>query len=164
MSKSDFNNSGNEEPLFMVIANSDADFKKAYAMASRTWPRFLERLQKRDGEYFGAKLRFRDPEESERLGEDQFLFLWLTDVHYHEDELIFSGEFFEVPTELKKWHQVGERLGFEGEDIFDWMVITEDGRLFGGYTLRVTRSKLPEEEKADYDRYVGVKVYEPVEG
>lgn len=42
---------------------------------------------------------------------------------------------FEVPPELQNWHQVGQRLGFEGEDIFDWMVLTEDGRLFGGYTL-----------------------------
>jgi len=32
---------------------------------------------------------------------------------------------------------------------------------FGGYTLRVARSKLPESERADYDRYVGVRVYEP---
>src|SRR6185436_9618280 len=48
-----------------------------------------------------------------------------------------------------------------GEDIFDWMVLTEDGRLFGGFTLRVSRSKLPESRRADYDRHIGVRVYEP---
>jgi hypothetical protein len=41
------------------------------------------------------------------------------------------------------------------------MVLTKDGRLFGGYTLRVARSKLPERERAAYDRYIGVTAYEP---
>jgi uncharacterized protein YegJ (DUF2314 family) len=95
------------------------------------------------------------------LGEDRFEFLWLGGVHYHPAERVFSGSFFEVPPELQKWHQVGQRLAFEGEDIFDWMMLTEDGRLSGGFTLRVSRSKLPENQRADYDRHIGVRVYEP---
>jgi uncharacterized protein YegJ (DUF2314 family) len=150
-----------KQPLFTAIATSDADFKEAYAAASRTLPRFIEHLQSGIPAYFSAKLRFRDPDESERLGEDRFLFLWLAGVHYHPADRVFSGSFFEVPSEFQKWHQVGQRLGFDGEDIFDWMVLTEDGRLFGGFTLRVSRSKLPETERADYDRYIGVRVYEP---
>jgi uncharacterized protein YegJ (DUF2314 family) len=150
-----------KQPLFMAISNSDASFQDAYAAASRTLPRFIEHLQSGMPAYFSAKLRFRDPDESERLGEDRFLFLWLSGVHYHSAERTFSGSFFEVPPEFQKWHQVGQRLGFEGEDIFDWMALTEDGRLFGGFTLRVSRSKLPESERADYDRYIGVRVYEP---
>ena len=110
---------------------------------------------------FSAKLRFRDPDDSERLGEDRFVFLWLSGVHYHVAERVFSGGFFEVPPEFQKWHQVGQRLAFKGEDIFDWMVLTEDRRLFGGFTLRVSRSKLPESQRADYDRHIGVRVYEP---
>ena len=150
-----------KQPLFTAIAKSDVDFQEAYAAASRTLPRFIEHLQSGISAYFSAKLRFRDPDESERLGEDTFLFLWLTGVHYYPAERVFSGSFFEVPPEFQKWHQVGQTLGFDGEDIFDWMVLTEDGRLFGGFTLRVSRSKLPESERADYDRYIGVRVYEP---
>ena len=41
------------------------------------------------------------------------------------------------------------------------MMITEDGRLFGGYTRRVALSKLSENQRADYDRYIGVTAYEP---
>jgi uncharacterized protein YegJ (DUF2314 family) len=150
-----------KQPLFTAIAKSDADFREAYAAASRTLPRFIEQLQSGVPAYFSAKLRFRDPDASERLGEDQLLYLWLTDVHYQPAERVFSGVFFEVPRELQKWHPVGQRLTFEGEDIFDWMVLTEDGRLSGGFTLRVSRSKLPESERADYDRNIGVRVYEP---
>lgn len=150
-----------KQPLFTAIAESDVDFKEAYVAASRTLPRFIEHLQSGSPAYYSAKLSFRDPDESERLGEDQILYLWLTGVHYDPAERVFSGTFFEVPPELQKWHPVGQVLTFEGEDIFDWMVLTEDGRLFGGFTLRVSRSKLPESERDDYDRYIGVRVYEP---
>ena len=150
-----------KQPLFMAMAKSDADFREAYATASRTLPRFIEHLQSGTQAHYSAKLSFCDPDESERLGEDQLLYLWLTSVHYYPAERVFSGVFFEVPPELQKWHQVGQRLTFEGEDIFDWMVLTEDRHVFGGFTLRVSRSKLPESERADYDRYIGVRVYEP---
>ena len=150
-----------DQPLFKAISANDVSFREAYAKAGQTIPQFIKHIQSGMRGSFSAKLRFRDPEESERLGEDQFLFLWLTSVQYHPDERLFSGEFFEVPPELQKWHQVGQELAFEGEDIFDWMALSDEGRLFGGYTLRVSRSKLPEDKRADYDRHIGVKAYEP---
>jgi uncharacterized protein YegJ (DUF2314 family) len=150
-----------QHPLSMAISDSDKSFEKAYAAASRTLPRFIKRLQSGVRAHFSAKLRFRDPDQSERLGEDRFLFVWLSGVHYHSAERVFSGAFFEVPPELRKWHQVGQRLAFKGEDMFDWMVLTEDGHLFGGFTLRASRNKLPESQRPDFDRYIGVRVYEP---
>ena len=147
--------------LFMAISQNDADFQLAYAQAAATVPQFIEHLQHSGNAFYCAKLRFRDPDQSERLGENRFLFLWLNAVHYHAAERLFSGAFFEVPPELQKWHQVGQRLAFDPEDIFDWMVL-QDGRLHGGFTLRVARSKRPEAERESYDRYVGVAVYEPL--
>lgn len=69
--------------------------------------------------------------------------------------------FFEVPAGFEKWHQVGKRLGFDPEDVFDWMVI-DNGHLLGGFTLRVTRESLAPEERAAYDRYIGVQTYGPL--
>lgn len=149
------------EPLFVAISRTDPDFQSAYDRAAATIPQFIEHIQRGDAAFYCAKLSFRDPDESGRLGEDTFAFLWLTGVQYHAAERVFSGTFFEVPLEFQKWHQVGQQLAFDGEDMFDWMVLTSDGRLFGGYTLRVARSKLPENERADYDRYIGVTAYEP---
>jgi uncharacterized protein YegJ (DUF2314 family) len=150
-----------DEPLFMAIPPTDLDFQSAYERAAATIPAFIEHIQRGDDPICSTKLRFRDPDEFERLGEDRFAFIWLTGVQYHAAERVFSGTFFEVPPEFQKWHQVGQRLGFDGEDIFDWMVLTSEGRLFGGYSLRVTRSRLPESERVDYDRYIGVTAYEP---
>jgi len=149
------------EPKFVAIASADAEFRAAYAQAAATLPHFIALLQKQDDAIFSAKLRFRDPDESERLGKDQFAFIWLSWVEYDPDDRVFSGEFFELPAEFRKWHHVGQQLVFEPEDIFDWMVL-RDGHLHGGFTLRVSRSRLPANKQKDYDRHVGVSVYEPL--
>lgn len=47
-----------KEPLFTAISNTDPDFQAAYAEASRTLPRFTERIQSGVRAYFSAKLRF----------------------------------------------------------------------------------------------------------
>lgn len=149
------------EPLFTAISATDGAFQSAYNRAAATIPQFIERIESSRDAFRSAKLRFRDPYESERLGEDRFLFLWLTDVFYYPEDNNFSGMFFEVPSEFQKWHQVGQYHLFEPDEIFDWMVLHE-GHLHGGFTLRVTREKLPEPERESYDRYVGVSVYEPL--
>ena len=149
-----------EEPIFAAVSRKNAEMRAAHAKAAATIPRFIEHTHSDVPGFRSAKLRFRDPDESERLGEDRFLYLWLTGVHYHVEEELFSGTFFEVPRQFQKWHKVGDRLSFDPEDIFDWMMLTEDGRLFGGYTLRVSRALLPEAERADYDKHIGVRVYE----
>ena len=149
------------EPLFTAISQTNRDFQLAYDHASATISKFIEHIQRGGDTFRSAKLRFRDPDESERLGEDRFLFLWLGSVHYYPDEHDFSGVFFEVPSELQKWQQVGQHLAFNADDIFDWMVI-DQGHLHGGFTLRVARELRPESERESYDRYVGVSVYEPL--
>lgn len=93
--------SGQTQPLFTAVAQNDASFQEAYASASRTLPRFIEHVQSGIPAYFSAKLRFRDPDESERLGEDRFLFLWLTGVHYYPEERVFSGSFLKFPRNCK---------------------------------------------------------------
>lgn len=151
------------EPLFRPVHAEDSDMNGAYAAASASISEFQQLVQNGDDAQCMAKLRFRDPDLSDQMGEDRFLYLWLSAVIFHSDDGIFSGEFFEVPREFQKWHQVGQRLGFDPEDVFDWMVI-EKGRLRGGFTIRITRSRLKsDEEKAQYDEYIGVSSYEPVD-
>jgi uncharacterized protein YegJ (DUF2314 family) len=148
-----------DDPLFRVISKEDPDFDAAYRGALATIPQFITHVREGGGFSCLTKLRFRDPEASEELGEDRFMFLWLTNTQYHADKHHFSAEFFEVPPVLLKWHHIGQQLLFEADDIWDWMALRE-GHLHGGFTLRVTRSQLPEEQRESYDRYVGVSVYE----
>jgi len=89
------------------------------------------------------------------------VFLWLTSVTYDRKEQRFSGLFFDLPRELTKWHKVGERFAFDAKDIVDWTVV-DQGTLYGGFTLRVTRQRLPEAERADYDRRLGATSWHPL--
>lgn len=150
-----------DEPLFMAISEDDPAMLDAYERAYETAGVFQSLLEQKPDAFHLAKLRFRDPDELERLGEDRHVFMWLHQVCHHDQDNLFSGVFFEVPPELQKWHQPGQRLGFQADSIFDWMV-NENGHLHGGFTLRVARDKLPEAEREAYDRYVGVSVYEPL--
>ena len=152
-----------KEPLFKNINSADAEVMRAHALASKTIDKFRTLVEEQGDATYMAKLRFRDPDLSEKLGKDQFLYIWLNNVVYHPEENILSGVFFEVPEELKKWHQVGQRLGFESDDVFDWM-INENGKVKGAFTIRVTRSRLKTEaEKLEFDEYIGISVYESIE-
>lgn len=150
------------EPLFRSIHKEDEAMLRAHSHASSTINDFIELIRSDLSAICMAKLRFRDPDLSEKLGEDRFLYLWLSGAYYHEVEKMLSGEFFEVPDELKKWHQVGQRLAFEPEDVFDWAVI-KNGHAKGGFTIRAARNQLDtEKEKNEYDEYVGISSYEPI--
>jgi uncharacterized protein YegJ (DUF2314 family) len=148
------------EPLFRAISRDDPKMRDAYRQAAESMDRFQNLVVTSPAAVKCAKLRFRDPAESERIGKDYFFYLWLSEVHYHEQERLFSGIFFEVPPGFEKWHKLGDRLGFDPEDVFDWMVL-DGGCLVGGFTLRATRESLPDAERAAYDRYIGVQSYEP---
>jgi uncharacterized protein YegJ (DUF2314 family) len=145
-----------EEPIFKNVRNDDLEFKLAYAMAANSIDQFIEHID-RPGEHIcAAKLRFRDPNLSLELGEDRFLFIWLNAVAHDVETNELSGSFFEVPNSLLEWHWPGQRLHFDRDGIFDWFV-NDDGALHGGFTLRVTRSRLPADEQVSYDDYTGVK-------
>lgn len=147
------------EPEFVAIGRDDPEMATAHRRASETLSDLKRHLRLGDGRLCSVKLRFRDPEKSKRLSEDRFVYLWLGNACYHEDEDRFSAQFFELPAEFDKWHYVGERLLVEPERIFDWMV-NDQGRLHGGFTLRVTRSRLAEDKRDEYDSHIGATTYE----
>jgi uncharacterized protein YegJ (DUF2314 family) len=151
------------EPIFHSIHISDPDYERAHAQCAESIDEFVGLVKSAKDAIYMAKLRFRDPDLSEKEGRDYLFYLWLSEVVYHEAENMLSGVFFEVPEGFEKWQQVGKRLGFDPEDVFDWMVIDSDEHMRGGYSIRVHRNRLKtEDEKEKYDNYIGVKYYEPV--
>ena len=149
------------DPQFVAVRRDDPEIRAAHARCAATIGTFVANVAAGLGHAM-ARLRFRDPDASEALGQDQFFYLWLRDVAFHRDERLLSGVFFEVPAGFEKWHAVGSRLGFEPEDVFDWMIL-EDGRLHGGFTIRVQRSRLPEARRAAFDANLGVDAYVPLD-
>lgn len=78
-----------DEPLFMAIPKNDSAMLDAYNQAAQTTDLFKSHLQSKPGALHLAKLRFRDPDESERLTEDRYVFMWLGNVLYHSEEELF---------------------------------------------------------------------------
>ena len=48
-------------------------------------------------------------------------------------------------------------------DVADWAVVIA-GVMHGGYSMRMQRARLPEDERASYDEYVGASSYAPLPG
>ena len=151
------------EPIFN---NTDSKHKaviEAHQKCAETIDKFVRSVKEKNDITYMSKLRFRDPDLSEKEGKDHFFYLWLSQVYFHENENMLSGVFFEVPSGFEKYHKVGDRLGFDSEDVFDWMIINQDGHMNGGFTIRVTRDSFETDlEKSRYDEYIGIKSYEPI--
>ena len=67
---------------------------------------------------------------------------------------LFIGTYFELPKELIEY----KNIVVSRDKIEDWM-IDDHGYLFGGYSLRLQRKRLPQNEKSSFDKYIGIKIY-----
>jgi len=143
----------------VVISSDDEHRKEARRMAVETLDDFIRHIAVGDDRLCSFKLRFRDPESLARFGEDELFYWWLTVAAYYPDDGHFSGVFAELPDCLKSYHHIGQRLHACREDIFDWQV-NHNGRLYGGFTIRVDRKTIPSDQLKDYDRYIGVTSFE----
>jgi uncharacterized protein YegJ (DUF2314 family) len=96
--------------------------------------------------FIAVKGRF----EEEGLEEN----LWIGDLTVAGDE--FRGKIVTEPVRLKKlgW---GQPATLHRDQVLDWFAI-EDGKLVGGYALRVERSLLSAIERADFDASMGFRV------
>lgn len=142
-------------PIVGYTNRHDEPMQEAYRLAAETVPDFIKHIHLKDGRFCAAKLSFKDPSESARLGRDKMLYWWLSFATYDAEQQAFSAEFVELPECLKAYHHIGQRLWFEADDIFDWYA-NDEGRLYGGFTMRVSHSRVPEGERAAYEQYIGV--------
>ena len=145
-----------DEPLFRMTRKDDPEMLRAFAHAAGSLDELFGHLQQAGSRTAAVKMRFRDPDQSERLGEDRFVFLWLLVVEHDANTRRLAVEFFEVPPDLQKWHKPGERLIIDSDQAFDWFV-NDDGLMHGGFTMRVARARMPEGERAAFDKFTGVR-------
>lgn len=85
--------------------------------------------------YAAVKVRFFPPEE---LPQD----LWVENVTV--TNRVFHGEVGDDIPGLRL--EAGEMIKIKENDILDWMIV-EDGKLVGGYTIRLAYERMTPEEK-----------------
>jgi len=136
-----------------VIPESDDEMLAAAAQAQSTLDVFTMALDEPDPALeFMIKARF------PILGSDRhYEHLWVEQITYDGD--IFTGVIADVPIYIQRISYL-DIVRVAREDITDWMII-EDGRVNGGYTLRVLRSRMSPQERKQFDSENGLIFAEP---
>jgi len=135
-----------------TVASDDLEMNAAIQQAQGSLDVFIAALASpAPGQtYFSIKARF--PYGSGDAAEH----MWLDDV-------AFDGERFEAtlanePIYVSDLH-IGDRVTIERERISDWMIV-DNGRLLGGFTIYVLRSRLSEDERRQFDEEFGLELGE----
>lgn len=130
---------------FVHVHDADKAMDEAVHEALRTLGKFTTALTtpKSGQRGFAVKKRCTKGDKCEHL--------WLTAVRFDGRDL--RGKVDNDPIELKT-PRLGEEVTVQPEEITDWMYI-ENGRLVGGYTLRVYYSRLSTTEKQQFTKTMG---------
>lgn len=151
------------EPLFVAVSKDNEQMLQAYAKARRTLPRFLNAIASEEFSEASnsVKIKVRDDDSSEKMGEDRFSYLWLWSVKQDGDTTL-SATVRELPKDGLNELKVGSTVRFDHQDVHDWMIV-KGSQAWGGFTLRVIRDRMPAQERLQYDEYTGILCYNDLE-
>jgi uncharacterized protein YegJ (DUF2314 family) len=118
-------------------ADADLELDSAIRQARDTLDLFVEKLKTPhpDRTFVAVKARFFPPDD---LPQD----IWVDEVTYSDGA--FRGNMGDDIPSLKL--EAGEKITVDREDILDWMIV-EDGKLIGGYTIRLAVQRMTPEER-----------------
>lgn len=116
--------------------DSDPEMESAFAEARASLDQFIQLLASPNPTrtFVALKVRFTSPDG----GQD----IWVDNVTYEDGR--FHGLMGDDLPALRL--EFGERVEVPVESILDWMIV-EDGKLIGGFTIRLAYSRMTPEEK-----------------
>src|SRR5258708_23927702 len=135
-------NENNRADITVAVPRDDPDMQQAYLEARRTIEQFIRYLQSptlTQG-YFGVKVRI--------TGADRDEYFWMSDVAY--DGGAFIGKIEGESNLLRQSKKAGDNHQARLDEIYDWMIV-DNGKLVGGYTIRMARSKMTPENRERFD-------------
>lgn len=135
------------EPQFVAVKKGDPELLKTVMEAQESLDFFFDthdRYKENLGVFFGIKIPIQDGDTTAHL--------WYT--YKGVENGILIGEHFEIPKELIAHKSVRVKK----EEVEDWM-INDHGHLYGGYSIRLQRLRTPEDKRAEFDEYSGIREY-----
>jgi uncharacterized protein YegJ (DUF2314 family) len=125
----------------------------AIEKAQATLDQFLTALAspKPSQTYFSVKARFPYPNGS---GGTSYEHIWLDNVSYTDGQ--FSGLIGNEPVEVTSLH-LAQKVTVPKADITDWFII-DNNHMLGGYTVRVLRDRMTNDERQKFDQEWGVVI------
>jgi uncharacterized protein YegJ (DUF2314 family) len=134
------------QPAIYDVSEHNKNMNEAIAKANQTLANFNAALINDDIEVKSLKVKFQNETDVEHV--------WLTDVEFKNGK--YSGVLDNEPEYVKE-HKIGDVINVDNKDISDWMYI-ENGKLFGGYTIRVLRNQMSESEREQFDAESGMQI------
>ncbi|HET9473676.1 MAG TPA: DUF2314 domain-containing protein [Steroidobacteraceae bacterium] len=136
------------EPDFTAIGEDDAEMNAAMSRGRSTLDEFEQRLASPPASqgYIAIKGRFEEDGSVEHI--------WLDDVAVLPEG--YRGKVGNTPVYITRLAP-GQEVIVSRADVSDWMAV-DDGKLVGGYTIRVLRDRLSDAERAEFDASTGFKV------
>lgn len=132
------------QPPVTYVADDDPKMVAAIKKSRSTVGQFVTALSnpKPSQSAFSVKVPVEDGDKREHM--------WITPVRYRNGT--FFGTISNEPVKVTTVKN-GDKMEVAKDQISDWMYI-ENKRLKGGYTLRVMRDRMPEKERAEFDRSI----------
>ncbi|MEO7984833.1 MAG: DUF2314 domain-containing protein [Bacteroidota bacterium] len=132
-----------------LYSQSDGEMNAAQTKARNSYPEFLNALQKKckGCHDFVVKMRF-------GYGEDNGEHIWIDGLRI-VDKTVW-GIVANIPENIQNLHY-GDTVEVVEKNISDWKYV-QDGKLIGGYTLRVMYQTMSEEEKKQLESDLGAKI------
>jgi uncharacterized protein YegJ (DUF2314 family) len=143
---------GNAEPeYFEVPKGHHAAMHLAVKEARKTVGKFIAALEHPapGQEDFEVKKPFIQGHQVEHI--------WLSDVRFVGD--LFQGRIDNQPRKIAGL-KIGEMASVKPNEISDWLYI-DNGKLVGGYTVRVHYNELSPQQKQEFDRRADFKIEKP---
>lgn len=136
-----------DDRVTMVRAD-DAEMNAAISKARATVGTFITALRTRNRAQsaLSVKVPIADGDDVEHF--------WLSNVSY--DGALFHGDIANDPQTVKKV-KFGQPVSVRPTEISDWMYV-DNGRLVGGYTLRLLRERMSPSERAEFDERAPFRV------
>ena len=136
------------EPAITYVKSDDPKMVAAIDKARGSFDQFQTAFEKQQPgqDFFSVKLLVEDGEHQEHV--------WTTPVRIEAGK--YYGPLDNEPYQIKKY-ALGDEINIPVDQISDWMYV-DDGKLVGGYTLRVVRDSLTEEQRKEFDTTIPFKI------
>ena len=133
------------DPPVIEVESDDTELQRAVDDSRRTVEQFIAALENPtpSQSYLGIKAKFMEGDVVE--------YMWLSDVTFDGDT--FTGTVANNPQHLSGVRMM-DRHEVSPLEIEDWMIV-DDGRLVGGFSMRVMAERMSDEEREEMERHMG---------
>ena len=137
------------EPTIYNVEENDVEMNKAIEKAKQTIDSFdyAFKNNSRVFTFFGLKKKFEENGNVEHI--------WIGNIQKIESGK-YIGVIDNLPEKIKSV-KLGDTVQIEKKEISDWMYIKKT-ELHGGYTIRLLRERMTEDERKKFDAESGMKI------